>query len=213
MADPAATTRSFSSDARRKRCSMAKWLAQLLSGSPGFENEVVERYTQDLIELARRQLPQRLRGRLDPEDVVQSVYYSFFRRLNDGRFKFDDSHDVWRLLAAMTFHKAQNAVKHHQQQKRDVRRDHALAGHEPADRKGSRKPLESTGAADVGHLFECLENLLTALPEQYRQIVIRRLEGDSIESIARQVQRSRRTVLRVLAHLQDLASQQLEALP
>ena len=191
---------------------MAQWLAQILSGKPGFESELVDRYTHGLIELARRQLPQRLRGRLDPEDVVQSVYHSFFRRLNDGRFKFDDSHDVWRLLAAMTFHKAQNAVKHHQQQRRDVRRDFPLAA-EDAPAGGELQGVASPQAEDLAHLFNCLDQLLQALPDQYREIVVRRLEGDSIEAIALRVQRSRRTVLRVLAHLQELAAQQLETPP
>jgi RNA polymerase sigma-70 factor, ECF subfamily len=189
---------------------MAQWLAQILSGKPGFESEVVERYTHALVALARRHLPQRVRGRLDPEDVVQSVYYSFFRRLNDGRFKFDDSHDVWRLLAAMTFHKTQNAIKHHQQQRRDVRRDYTLDGRDTPDQPTRAPNSAAPQVKDVGYLFDCLESLLTALPDQYRDIVVRKLEGDSIEDIARQVQRSRRTVLRVLAHLQELASQQLE---
>ena len=190
---------------------MAQWLAQILSGKPGFESEVVDRYSHGLVELARRHLPQRVRGRLDPEDVVQSVYHSFFRRLNDGRFKFDDSHDVWRLLAAMTFHKTQNAVKHHQQQRRDVRRDYALEGRDTSDPEFKQTEPGVPGAEDVSHLFDCLEKLLIALPEQYRIIVVRRLEGDSIEAIAQHVQRSRRPVLRVLAHFQELAAEQLEA--
>jgi RNA polymerase sigma-70 factor (ECF subfamily) len=192
---------------------MSQWLAQILSGKPGFESEVVERYTQGLIELARRHLPQRVRGRLDPEDVVQSVYYSFFRRLNDGRFNFDDSHDVWRLLAAMTYHKTQNAVKHHQQQRRDVRRDFKLDGHDASAQPNKAQQPVTPQAEDVSHLFECLERMLTSLPDQYRDIVVRRLEGDSIETIARHVQRSRRTVLRVLAHLHELAAEQMEMKP
>jgi len=77
---------------------MSDWLTQILARRPGFEAELVERYTQRLLALARRQLPERVRSRVDAEDVVQSVYRSFFRRLNEDRFSFADSHDVWRLL-------------------------------------------------------------------------------------------------------------------
>ena len=73
-------------------------------GAPGSQHEVVQRYTQRLLGLARRQLPQRLRQRVDPEDVVQSVYRSFFRRLNEGCFH-PRRLPLFRLLAAMTFHK------------------------------------------------------------------------------------------------------------
>lgn len=44
-------------------------------------------------------------------------------------------------------------------------------------------------------------------------MVARRLEGQSIEEIATAVGRSRRTVLRVLAHVQDLAARRAEGLP
>lgn len=185
---------------------MSNWFTRVLAGEPGSEAELVRRYTHRLVGLARRHLPERVRRRVDPEDVVQSVYRTFFRRLNDGQFAFEESHDVWRLLAAMTYRKAHNASKFHQRDRRDVRRDQPLA--EEADR-----PADEPGPADVEALFACLEQLLVGLPEHYRTIVVRRLEGDSIEQIAGQVQRSRRTVLRVLAHLHDLAAKQLESPP
>lgn len=70
---------------------MADWLERVIGSEPGFEGELVDRYTRRLLELARRQLPERVRRRVDPEDVVQSVYRSFFRRLNDGQFNFGSS--------------------------------------------------------------------------------------------------------------------------
>ena len=185
---------------------MASWLSEVLSGEPGSQHQVVDRYTQRLLGLARRQLPQRLRQRVDPEDVVQSVYRSFFRRLNEGCFTLEDSHDLWRLLAAMTFHKARNAVKFHQRRCRDSRREDA-SGAAAGDQAAA--PAEP-GDQDVTVLFDCLERLLVGLPDNYREIVLRRLEGDSIEQIAERVHRSRRTVLRVLSHLQSLAAEQLE---
>jgi RNA polymerase sigma-70 factor (ECF subfamily) len=192
---------------------MSDWLGRVVSGEPGFEREVVERFTDRLLAFARRQLPDRLRRRVDPEDVVQSVYKSFFRRLGDGQFAFEESHDVWRLLAAITFRKARNAVKFHTRNRRDVRRDLPLA---PAD-DSAHLPAEPAApeptAADLATLYDCLERLLAGLPENYRAIVVRRLEGDSIEEIARHVGRSRRTVLRVLAHLPELAARQLDAAP
>ncbi len=184
---------------------MAEWLTDLLSGRPGCDRELVERYTHGLLALARRQLPDRVRARVDPEDVVQSVYRSFFKRLHEGRFAFDESHDVWRLLAAMTYHKARNAAKFHLRDRRDARRELTLAGSEtPAG------PPEEAGAGDVDLLYECLEQLLARLPENYRDIVVRRLDGQSIEEVAGAVRRSRRTVLRVLAHVQELAARELE---
>jgi RNA polymerase sigma-70 factor (ECF subfamily) len=185
---------------------MASWLGRVLEGSPGFERELVDRYTTRLVALAGCQLPERIRRRVDPEDVVQSVYRSFFRRLKDGQFAFDDSQDLWRLLAAMTFRKACNARKFHLRDRRDARRDFSLTPPKGTDAPAWEEALATPQEEDIGLLYECLEKLLEDLPENYRTIVVRRLEGDSIDEIAKQVQRSRRTVLRVLAHITETAA-------
>jgi RNA polymerase sigma-70 factor, ECF subfamily len=189
---------------------MPNWFANDLSGATDAEAELVARYTQRLLEVARKQLPERVRGRVDPEDVLQSVYRSFFRRLKGGKFAFDDSHDVWRLLATMTVYKARNSVRFHQRLRRDVRREMPLQPEVTAG--GKQDPAwAEPDFGDVEVMFDCLEQLLKRLPENYREIVVRRLEGDSIEQIGLRVKRSRRTVLRVLAHVQDLAAEQLES--
>ncbi len=186
---------------------MTGWLSDVLSGRPGAESEFVERYTMRLLDLARQQLPERVRRRVDPEDVVQSVYRSFFRRLNDGRFTLDDSHDVWRLLAAMTFHKARTAVRRHQRERRDVRREQPIdpSYFEPTA-ASEPDPVE-----EVEFLVSSLEELLSGLNEKEREVVARRLDGDSIEAIASGVGRSRRTVLRILARVRELAARSVEA--
>ncbi len=65
---------------------MSELLSRILGLEPGFERNVVERYTERLLGLAARRLPSRVRRRVDPEDVVQSAYRSFFQRLREGRF-------------------------------------------------------------------------------------------------------------------------------
>src|SRR5262245_39837876 len=146
---------------------MLDFLGRMQSGDSGFEREVMDRYTQRLLELARRKLPERLRRRVDPEDVLQSVYRSFFQRLNDGQFVFHESLDVWRLLAAMTFRKVCNAVKFHQRERRDVRRDLPLVPTGELSRPGAQAIPEAPGPDDLETLFECLEKLLAKLPESY----------------------------------------------
>jgi RNA polymerase sigma-70 factor (ECF subfamily) len=189
---------------------MASWLRRVLAGEPGFERDLVERYTERLIDLARRKLPDRVRRRVDPEDIVQSVYRSFFRRLNDGAFAFDESHDIWRVLAAITFHKTCRAVRFHQQERRDVRRETPV----PFDNdsiQGTTQPAEpAPGPEDIATLFDSLDQLLRRLPEHQREIVVLRLEGCSIDEIAAKVDRSQSTVLRALARVRDMAATQLE---
>jgi hypothetical protein len=58
-------------------------------------------YANRLIALARSRLSSKLAGRIDPEDVVQSVYRSFFAEARAGRYHLDRGGDLWRLLVAM----------------------------------------------------------------------------------------------------------------
>ncbi|MCA9177542.1 MAG: sigma-70 family RNA polymerase sigma factor [Planctomycetales bacterium] len=180
------------------------WLERVLSGAPGHEQELVERYTAGLLQLARRQLPDRIRRRIDPDDIVQSVYRSFFRRLKGGEFSFQESHDVWKLLAVMTFRKVRNQIKHHRRQQRDSFREVSLptigalgTAAEPID--------HAPEAADLAIMLDYLEQLLAKLPERHHLVVTLRMEGYSTAEVAERAGVSKRTVLRVLSHLQDLA--------
>lgn len=167
---------------------------------------VVDKYSRSLLAVARQQLPTRLQKRVDPEDIVQSVYRSFFRRLNAGEFHFEESHDVWKLLAVMTYNKVNNTVKFHGRQRRDVRRESDAPNGKLAQSPAQRIEVS---AEDVAVLVECLENLMVKLPAEYKDVVVMRLKGYSIAEIATEVQVSRRTVQRVLAKLPETAKQAL----
>ncbi len=185
------------------------WLDQVLSRAPGHEQQVVERYTNGLLALARRRLPEKIRKRVDPEDIVQSVYRSFFRRLEAGEFGFEESHDVWRLLAVMTYRKSQNAVKYHHREQRNAQRDVSFQSAD--DSSLSQDPIDPLPTPDDLAVFvECLEILLEKLPEKYQRIVTLRMEGFSIAEIADEVELSQRSVLRVLSHTRELAAEILE---
>jgi RNA polymerase sigma-70 factor, ECF subfamily len=60
--------------------SFAALMTDLRLGEQAAAETVFSRYAQQLIALARTKLDQRLQQRVDPEDVIQSVYKSFFLR-------------------------------------------------------------------------------------------------------------------------------------
>ena len=189
---------------------MSDWVTQLLANEPGIEREVLEQYTQRLLALARQRLPDKVRARVDPEDVVQSVYRSFFRRLRRGDFRFDESSDVWRLLSVMTFRKARRQARFHQQGRRDVRRELQIGAMASTDSRIGELAATTVTPEDTAILFDCLEQLLARVPDNYRTIAVLRLEGNSIAQIAQQIGRSERTVLRALGRLVDIAAVQLQ---
>src|SRR5262245_18476432 len=68
---------------------------RLRDGDQGAATVVFRRFASRLIALARRELDTRLRRKLDPEDVVQSVYRSFFGRYQAGQFDLATWDDLW----------------------------------------------------------------------------------------------------------------------
>src|SRR5260370_1136128 len=75
-------------------------------------------YFDRLLPLARRRIGQRLASRVDPEDIVQSVFFSFFAHLKEDRFPLVDHDGLFRLLVRMTECKTLKQVAHHTAYKR-----------------------------------------------------------------------------------------------
>src|SRR4051794_12591827 len=74
--------------------------------------ELFARYFERLSALARSRLSARLARRTDPEDIVLSVYRSFFVEAREGRYILSRGGDLWRLLASITRHKLLKKVRH-----------------------------------------------------------------------------------------------------
>jgi RNA polymerase sigma-70 factor (ECF subfamily) len=76
--------------------SFADLMGRLRSGDEDAATQVVRRFTHRLIALARSQLDGRVRQKIDPEDVLQSVYQSFFARHAQGQLSFGGWDPAWR---------------------------------------------------------------------------------------------------------------------
>ena len=181
---------------------MARWRA----GDQAAAAELFERYADRLIALARSRLSAKVACRVDPEDVVQSAYRSFFAGARDGRYDLQRGGDLWRLLLAITLHKLYRQVQQHQRQKRAVDREHRLgAGLGFVDlhahmQAHAPSPVEAVALADE------LEQFMRRLDALHRGVLELRLQGYTLEEIARRTDRTERTVRRVL----DRIKQQFE---
>src|SRR6186997_3222711 len=85
--------------------------------------DVFRRFSQRLIALARTRLDERVRGKVDPEDVLQSVCRSFFARQLDGQFELVNWENLWSLLTLITIRKCANQNHHYRAECRDVARE------------------------------------------------------------------------------------------
>jgi RNA polymerase sigma-70 factor (ECF subfamily) len=176
--------------------SFADLLARLRAGDPDAAALVVDQYARRLVALARGHLDRRILRKEDPEDVLQSVFKSFFLRCAAGQFRLDSREDLWALLVALTLHKCGHRIDYYTARRRDVRRD----APPPAGDSGSgwealaREPTPVEAAL----LAETVERLLDGLEAHQRAIVALNLEGESVAGVAARLNVSERTVQRVL---------------
>ena len=171
-------------------------IARLRAGDHDAQSEIFNRFVQRLIALARTQLDGRIRQKEDPEDIVQSVFRSFFRRQAEGQFEPPTEDSLWHLLAHITACKCRNRVEYFQAACRDVRREVSPAGtsDEPAWHGFAHDPTPSEAAM----LNERIEQLMKGLNEPGRAILALSLQGGTVPEISSEVGRAERTVRAVL---------------
>jgi len=161
--------------------------------------ELLARFATRLVALARRQVSPRLQSKVAPEDVVQSVMRTFFRRLDAGEVELRGWAALWGFLALATVRKCQKNAARYGTEARDVSREVTLrvdAGDGEAWEVSvpDREPTPAEAAA----FAEELERLLAGLDERDRRAVELLLDGQSVAAVADRVGCSERTVQRTL---------------
>jgi RNA polymerase sigma-70 factor (ECF subfamily) len=152
------------------------------------------RYAHRLRALAARHCTPDYAGRFDPDDVVQSVFRTFFQGVRRQAYQVPPGGEVWGLLMVMARNKVRKLVEHHRASKRDVRQTSTANGRS-----------EKAHKDEAGGVFLrlVLDEQMSGLPESNREIVRLRLEGHEVAEIASRTGRSRRTVERVLQDFRD----------
>jgi hypothetical protein len=100
--------------------SFADVMARLRAADPDAAAHVLGRFTHRLIEMAQVNLDSRVRQKVDREDILQSVYKSFFLRHARGQLSFGGWDGLWALLALITARKCGRWARQFHSAKRDV---------------------------------------------------------------------------------------------
>jgi RNA polymerase sigma-70 factor (ECF subfamily) len=155
-----------------------------------------EIFTRRLIGLARNHLHTRLQQKVDPEDVVQSAYKSFFLRYGEDALDTQSVDSLWSLLSLITLRKCADRVRHYNADRRNVAReagtqssDHVESWREAID----RDPTPEEAAV----LAETVEQVLADLAPPERPIVELSLQGYSTREVSDRLGRAERSVRRV----------------
>ena len=176
-------------------------MSRLRNGDDDAATEVFRHFAQRLIQLARSRLDRLVRQKIDPEDVLQSVYRSFFRRHAQGHYELESWDSLWGMLTVITVRKCGLRAKHFRAACRDVQREVPLpavpdtGGIEFEALAREPTPLEAAQLADV------VEQLMRELEGRERDVLALSLQGYDTAEISTEVARSERTVQRVLKRI------------
>lgn len=177
-------------------------LKQCAEGDQAAAEVIHARYASQLCALAESRLSQRLQARVAPEDIVQSVFRSFFRRNGNGEFAVDHSGALWRLLVRITIDKVRKQVRKHRAEKRDVRCE--------ADNTDDCQLFDhDVGPADTAAFVDELDLLMAQLSDMECRILQGELAGESLHDIATALGCSLSTVRRTRQRIQHLLEERL----
>jgi RNA polymerase sigma-70 factor (ECF subfamily) len=173
--------------------SFAVFLARLQDKDDAAAQELFARFTHQLIALAHRHISAGLRHKVDPEDVVQSAYKSFFFRYDAGKAVVVNWASLWSLLTVITVRKCAERAAYHRAERRDVAREVS------AFRRGDATPwLDPLGREptplEAAMLSETVDQLLANLDDEERPIVEMSLQGHTTQQISERLGRAERTV-------------------
>jgi DNA-directed RNA polymerase specialized sigma24 family protein len=189
--------------------SISIWLDEVKQGDGDAARCLWDRYFPDLVRLARRKLdgmPQKME---DEEDVALSVFHTFCRAAERGRYPDLNSREsLWRLLCRITHDKAVDAIRRSRKGMGDARvqGESYLTGN-GTSMHGRMVPVAKpeTEADFAVIVADEVRRLLTMLPsEELRSIAMAKMENYTNGEIAEKIGCAVRTVERRLNYIRAI---------
>ncbi len=194
--------------------SLSDLLRRLKSGDDTAATLILERYESQVRLVVRRCLPRVLRSRFDSQDIMQSVWRSFFQRLRgepveddhglvqpppgDPSLVFGDSSQLFAFLSRMAKNKVIDQYRRETAQKADIHRQCTMSdenGQEMDPASPGETPEELVTAADE------LSHWRSLVPKNRQVLIDMKAYGLSSKEIGDQLGISERTVQRVFEDL------------
>jgi RNA polymerase sigma factor (sigma-70 family) len=185
--------------------SITHWIREIQEGNQEVAQELWERYFAKLVQLARMELRGAKRQMADEEDVAISVFDSFCRAAENGRFPdLADRDSLWRLLVRMTARKSIDLRRRETRLRRGGPARAELPG-QPTGEEALAIAIGDTPSPEFAAMMaEELRDLLDFLDDgEFRAIALGKMEGYSNEELAQRLDCSVRTIERRLSLIRE----------
>ncbi len=180
-------------------------------GDQDAASQLYQRYVERLSGIVRGQISDRLRARTDADDVLQSACRSFFRRVQEGQFQFDEDEDVWKLLVTISLNKLRSQVRRHSAAKRDAAQEVSRRDNSLPDDFHLEKLAKTPSPVEAFIFAEMIENVSKKLDHRHALLLELRMEGYSQLEIAGRLQTSDRGIRRMLDNVRMVLSRELQS--
>jgi RNA polymerase sigma-70 factor (ECF subfamily) len=177
--------------------SFARLMTRLRSGEDAAACVVFERFAARLIAMARGRSNRLLARKVDPEDVVQSAFKSFFVRQRAGKLDVGGWDGLWNLLTVITLRKCADQAHYFLAGRRDATRE--VSGPDGGDGPDAwtvaldRQPRPEEAVI----LAETVEQLFRDVSAHERPILELSLQGFTAPEISVRLGRAERSVRRL----------------
>jgi RNA polymerase sigma-70 factor (ECF subfamily) len=179
-------------------------LARVRAGDEAGAAELLSRYEPVLRRIIHvRLLDARLRGRVDPSDISQSVLASFFVRVALGQYELNNAEDLLKLLATMARNKVIDKARQRELEGDQERRVPVAELPEMALASAEASPSQQVA------LRELVGEARRRLSPEERRLLELRQEGLEWTAIADQVGGSPEGLRKRLSRAVDMVAQQL----
>ncbi len=196
--------------------SVTAWIGDLKSGKDDASQKIWERYFQQLVRVASRQLGSAPRRIADEEDVAVSVFDSLCKGAAAGRFdQLQDRDDLWKLLTAIAGMKAVDQIRRQTAKKRggeNVRGESIVGGGAASGMGGFDQFVHGEPTPEfLAVMDEQQQAMFGALPDASQRDVARlRFEGYSNQEVSEELDISLRSVERKLKVIREIWTSMIE---
>jgi RNA polymerase sigma-70 factor (ECF subfamily) len=169
-------------------------------GDDDAATELYVKYAGRIQDLADAETSGQLRRQVEPADVVQSVFRTFFRRVSEGFFDIPPGDEIWNLFLVLALNKIRQSARFHSRKKRDLKRTTSF---------DVAMDLGRDDQVPLTILRLTINELLEKVSPLHRRMIEMRIQGYELDEIATATRRSSRTIERVLKQFRDKLSRQI----
>ncbi len=190
---------------------VSHWIALVKSGDPVAANHIWQHYFARLVRAVRARTRGQNSAVSDDEDIVLSVFDSFYDAAQNGRFPdLSDRDDLWRLLMRMAARKVVDKRRRDQRQ----RRGGEVTFHTLNDAGDDHQIIDAIGNEPSPEMVlmmqESVQQLFSHLGVgPLADLAVAKLEGQTNAEIARRFGCSERTIERRLRLIREKYQQEL----